>query len=375
MADVAALTGEPAFTEAIDRLWENVVGRRMYLTGGVGARHDRERFGEDYELPNLTAYNETCAAIGMVVWNHRLLLLHGDASYIDVMERVLYNGVLAGVSLEGDSFFYPNPLESDGEFRFNKGKAARQPWFGVACCPGNITRFLPSVPGYVYAVRGRDLFVNLFAQGEARVELEGNAVGVRQETRYPWEGKISVTLSPERPLEFALLVRIPGWARNLPVPGGLYRYREEKAEAPVIQVNGEGIEGKIKKGFVRLERTWSPGDVIDLHLPMPVRRVLALERVEADCGRTALERGPLVYCAEWPDNGGRALDLELPDGAPLSARWRGGLLGGIMVLEGEALRSSSEGEAVPFTAIPYYAWAHRGPGEMAVWLPRSAEER
>jgi DUF1680 family protein len=238
MADVAALTGDTSYIAAMDRLWENVVGKKMALTGGVGARHSRENFGDNYELPNLTSYNETCAAIGMVFWNHRMFLLHGDARYLDVMERVLYNGVIAGVSLEGDTFFYPNPLESDGKYRFNKGKAARQPWFGTACCPGNITRFLPAVPGYVYARTDDTLYVNLFMTSETELEVAGQTVGLRQETRYPWEGKIRITLEPPKAEMFTVCVRVPGWARNQPVPSDLYRYQSTDPEGVRLLING-----------------------------------------------------------------------------------------------------------------------------------------
>jgi DUF1680 family protein len=373
MADVAALTGDAAYVHAIDRLWENVVSRKMALTGGVGARHHRESFGADYELPNLTAYNETCASIGMVFWNHRLFLLHGDARYLDVMERVLYNGVIAGVSLEGDTFFYPNPLESDGEYLFNKGRAARQPWFGVACCPGNIARFLPAVPGYVYARSGDALYVNLYLTSEAEISIGGRRVRVRQETAYPWEGRVRVILNPEKAAEFTVNLRIPGWARGRPVPGDLYRYLDAASQAPRLTVNGEDNALETVKGFAALRRTWRSGDVIELDLPMPVRRVLSHESVEADRGRVALERGPIVYCAEWPDNPKGVLDLALPDAADLEPVFRRDLFRGLTVIRGEAVLADPAGDAaVPFLAIPYYAWAHRGEGEMAVWLKRKA---
>ncbi len=376
MADVAALTGDTSYIAAMDRLWNNVVGRKMALTGGVGARHERENFGDDYELPNLTAYNETCAAIGMVFWNHRMFLLHGDARYLDVMERVLYNGVISGVSLEGDTFFYPNPLESDGKYRFNKGKAARQPWFGTACCPGNIARFLPAVPGYVYARTENSIYVNLFVTSETELMVAGQEVGIRQETQYPWEGRITLSLEPEQTAEFTVWVRVPGWARGEPVPGDLYRYLDQGSANFRILVNGEAQEIELLKGFASLHRTWHKGDVIELDLPMPVRRVLSHEAVEDNRGRVALERGPLVYCAEWPDNEADVLSLALPDSSDLTTEFREDLLRGLTVITGEAYAQPAEtpesAKASPtrFTAIPYYAWAHRGIGEMAVWLKR-----
>jgi len=402
MADVAALTGDKSYFDAVRRLWENVVGKKMYLTGGIGARHDRERFGDDYELPNLTGYLETCASIGMAFWNHRMFLLTGEAAYLDVMERVMYNGVLSGVSLDGTLFFYPNPLESDGKYRFNKGRAERAPWFGVACCPGNVSRFLPSVPGYVYATKGEVLYVNMFVAGEAQVELEGTAVAVRQETRYPWDGAVAVMIEPKREGAFAVHIRIPGWAQDRPVPTYLYRYEGGGEEQITLRVNGEPVVLDMDKGFARVRRVWRKGDRIEIIFPMEARRVAAHPSVRDDEGFVAVERGPLVYCAEGPDNGGRALNIVLPDGAALRPETRPELLGGIVVLTGEALaadpsavsrvrdaepkdaaaddeedappasrRRLAPGAALephPLVLIPYYAWAHRGPAEMSVWL-------
>ena len=376
MADVAALTGDTSYIGAMDRLWENVVGRKMALTGGVGARHERENFGDDYELPNLTSYNETCAAIGMVFWNHRMFLLHGDARYLDVMERVLYNGVIAGISLEGDTFFYPNPLESDGKYRFNKGRAARQPWFGTACCPGNLARFLPAVPGYVYAKTGDSLYVNLFVTSETELEVAGQTVRVRQETRYPWEGRIRITLEPARAAEFSVCLRVPGWARGRPVPSDLYRYLDGDPGGVRLFINETEQDIEIVKGFAAVTRTWEKGDVLDLELPMPVRRVLSHETVEDNRGKVALERGPLVYCLEWPDNETSVLNLVLHDTADLEVEFRQDLLGGLTVISGGAAGTETADmldtpfAQTRFTAIPYYAWAHRGIGEMAVWQKR-----
>ena len=376
MADVAAVCGDTAYLAASERLWANVVGKKMYLTAGVGSRHDRERFGENYELPNATGYLETCASIGMALWNQRMFLLTGDARYVDVMERAMYNGILSGVSLDGRSFFYANPLESDGKFGFNQGQPGRAPFFGTACCPGNISRFLPSMPGYIYAVKGDGLYVNLFVQGEAEVEAAGRKFRVKQETRYPWDGAVRITIEPEKKTALSVLVRIPGWARGEAVPGGLYRFADSVDEKPTLKVNGKAVAVVLEKGFVRIRREWKKGDIIGLRLPMPVRRVVADEAVKDDAGKVALERGPLVYCAEWPDNGGRALNLVLPDGGPLAAEFRPDLLNGVAVITGEVL-AAAEGTAggttarkQSFLAIPYYAWAHRGHGEMAVWLPR-----
>lgn len=377
MADVGALAGDRGYVDAIGRIWENVVGRKLFLTGGIGARRGNEGFGNDYELPNRTAYAETCAAIANAMWNHRMFLLHGDAKYLDVLERVIYNGFLSGVSLGGDRFFYPNPLASDGRQEFNQGERGRSPWFDCSCCPTNVVRFLPSIAGYVYAQRERDLFVNLFVAGSTELDVDGRKVQVRQETRYPWDGKVVITLEPEKPEALAVHVRVPGWARGRPVPSDLYRYDDENEEAFTLAVNGEPMKVELVDGFAVVHRQWAKGDTVELRLPMPVRRVASHELVEANTGRVALERGPVVYCAEAVDNGGQVFNLVLPDDATLEGRWRRDLLGGVTVIEGQALalHPGEDGRSVvtqaqEFVAVPYYAWAHRGEGEMAVWLPR-----
>jgi DUF1680 family protein len=371
IADVAALTGDAAYLKTSDAIWGNLVAKKLYITGGIGATGRGEAFGGDYELPNMTAYNETCAAIGNDFWNLRLFLLHADAKYIDVMERTLYNGLLSGVSLDGKAFFYPNPLESAGQH-------ARRPWYGVACCPGNMTRFMASVPGYVYAKSGRTIYVNLFAAGTADVRLDdGPHVGLRQDTRYPWDGRVRLTVTPDRAAAFTIDVRIPGWARNEPVPSDLYRFLDRVADPVVVKVNGAPTPLTLDKGYVPIRRTWRPGDVIDLLLPMPTRRVVANDRVEADRNRVAIQRGPIVYAAEWPDSpGGHVRNLVLPDSGALAAEFRPGLLGGVTVVTGRAFGLAFDADAKlskteqPFTAIPYYAWANRGRGEMLVWIPR-----
>ena len=370
MADVAALTGEQGYADALERIWQDVVGRKLYLTGGIGATSSGEAFGLAFELPNMSAYNETCAAIGNDYWNHRLFLLHADAKYIDVMERTLYNGLLSGVSLDGKSFFYPNPLESAGQHQ-------RSPWFGVACCPGNMTRFLASVPGYVYAQQGDVLYVNLFVASTAEVKMDGGrTLRVVQETRYPWDGAVKITVTPEQSGRYALNVRIPGWARGEAVPSDLYRFADAAAPPVTIAVNGRAVPLVLEKGYARLERQWKPGDVVDLALPMPIRRVVAHPSVEADQGRVALQRGPIVFAAEWPDNpGGQVRNLLLADDAILTTEFRAGLLGGVQVVKGSAVALAYDDKGgvnrrkQEFLAIPYYAWANRGPGEMTVWIP------
>ena len=371
MADVAALGGYPEYVAAIDRLWQNVAGKKQYLTGGVGARGTSEAFGDAFELPNAEAYTETCAAIGNALWNYRLFLLHGEAKYMDVFERVLYNGLLSGVSLSGDRFFYQNPLESAGGYE-------RSPWFEVACCPPNMTRFLPSLPGYVYATREETIFVNLYIAGEGKIDLGGRPVTLAQRTRYPWDGAVKLIVSPALSGEFELALRIPGWAGNEAMPTGLYKFLDDSSEKPALKINGEAAVLDIRDGYARIRRGWKNGDTIELSLPMPVRRVVANEAVAADRERVALQRGPVVFAVEGPDNAGHVFDFFLPDGAALSAEFRPDLLNGVGVITGNAATESKNaaGKTVesgrPFLAIPYYAWANRGPGQMLVWLPRTA---
>ncbi len=371
MADIAALTGDKAYIKAIDRLWDNVVYKKLYLTGGVGAKSDGEAFGQNYELPNMSAYCETCAAIGNVYWNHRLFLLHADAKYIDVMERTLYNALISGVSLDGKKFFYPNPLESHGQHE-------RSPWFGCACCPGNITRFMASIPGYMYAVQDDSLFVNLYAESHADIQLDKQTVKIEQKTDYPWDGKMTLSVQPEKAGEFSIKLRIPGWAQNQPVPSDLYTFLNKNDEKFTLKVNNKVMQSEVKNGYVTIQRRWEKGDAIELNLPMPIRRVIAHKNVESDTGRVALQRGPMVYCAEWPDNpDGHVINLQLLDGTALHTKSRPELFDGVQVICGKSLayqygkdKKVIKSPEQEFTAIPYYAWAHRGKGEMAVWLAR-----
>lgn len=362
MADVAALTGDAAYLRALDRIWANVAGRKLYLTGGIGARHDKESFGADYELPNRTAYAETCASIGNVFWAHRLFLLHGDAAYIDVLERTLYNALLAGISLTGDRFFYPNPLESDGVFPFNQGSPARKPWFDCACCPGNLIRFLSSLPGYVYATAGASIYINLYIASSADLETAGVRIRVVQETRHPWDERVRIAIGPEREVDLTLRLRVPGWVSGRPVPSDLYRYEGESDARGRCRLNGRDVDAATEKGYIRIERRWKPGDEVILDLPMPIRRVRAHEEVEDDRGKVALERGPLVYCVEGADNPGVGLfGLTLPADAKLAASFREDLLGGFVAIT--ATKPA-------FTAIPYALWGNRGADPMSVWLRR-----
>jgi uncharacterized protein len=369
LVDVATLDDDPLYREAVQRIWEDVVARKLYLTGAIGARHQGEAFGEAFELPNATAYGETCASIANVYWNQRLFLQSGDAKYVDVLERSLYNAAIAGVSLAGDAFFYPNPLESDGRYAFNQGALTRKPWFDCSCCPTNVARFIPSVPDYIYAVQKDVLFVNLFVASEASFNVAGAKVAVAQRTEYPWKGRVEITIIPDRERELEIRARIPGWARGEPAPGGLYRYADAAEERWVLRVNGKPAAAQVANGYAALRRRWREGDVVSLDLPLGVRRVLADDRVADDRGKVALERGPLVYCAEGIDNQGTALDIVVPDGGRFSPEPRPDLLGGVTVLRGTAANAAGAPKHV--TLIPYYAWSNRGPGEMAVWLKRA----
>jgi DUF1680 family protein len=372
MADVAALTGDKGYVHAIDAIWENAVGKKLYITGGIGAVGGGEAFGPDYFLPNMSAYCETCAAVANDYWNQRLFLLHGDAKYVDVMERTLYNGLLSGVSLDGKRFFYPNPLESNRQH-------SRSPWFGVACCPGNITRFMASVPGYLYAQKGDALYVNLFAANKAEIKMDnGRTVKINEETRYPWDGLVKMTIQPDASAQFTIDVRIPGWARDQAVPGDLYKFIDHPNQPVSLKVNGQEVTIQLEKGYASLARKWNAGDTIELNLPMPVRRVAANESVKADRGRVALQRGPIVYCLESPDNPeGHVRSLMLPDEAKMTAAFEPSLLNGVEVIRGNALLVSRDDNdqlaktSQSFQAIPYYAWANRGRSEMMVWIPDS----
>lgn len=369
MADVAALTGDSGYIRAIDRIWDNIVSKKYYITGGIGATSQGEAFGKNYELPNMSAYCETCASIGNVYLNYRLFLLHGESKYYDVLERTLYNGLIAGVSLDGGSFFYPNPLESMGQHQ-------RQPWFGCACCPSNVSRFIPSLPGYVYAVKDNQVYVNLYLSNKATLKIGRKSVTLSQETRYPWNGDIVLTVDKNSAGRFAMKLRIPGWVRNQVVPSDLYTYTDGKRLSYQVKVNGELQEAELgADGYFTVTRQWKKGDKVELHFDMEPRVVKANARVEADRGRVAVERGPLVYCAEWPDNDFDVLSVLLNRQPSFTVTEKPDLLYGLNQIQtpAQTLKYDAEGrlsvQDVTLTLIPYYAWAHRGSGRMAVWLP------
>ncbi|MBN2519079.1 MAG: glycoside hydrolase family 127 protein [Bacteroidales bacterium] len=366
MTDIAALFDDAEYKNAIDKIWENVVSKKMYITGGIGARHQGESFGENYELPNLTAYNETCAAIANVYWNYRMFLLYGDAKYMDVLERSLYNGVISGVSLDGIKFFYPNPLECDMEYPFNSGGTlSRQPWFDCSCCPTNLCRFMPSVPGYIYAQTNEKLYINLFVQSSTEVEINNILVTISQETNYPWEGTVKIILSPEKETKFSLNLRIPGWAVNKPLPGNLYTYAGVNKKEPVIMINDEVVNIKQENGYVVLTRKWKTGDIIEYILPMETRKVITNENVEADRGLVAFERGPIVFCVEEIDNPDID-ELKVTENMQFAANFHPDLLNGIEVITVKNQENNQK-----FTAIPYYVWNNRGANKMKVWLPKN----
>ena len=357
VADVAALTGDKAYFEALERIWENMSSKKLFITGGIGSRPQGEGFGPDYELNNHTAYCETCAAIANVYWNYRMFLATGESKYIDVCERALYNNVLSGVSLSGDKFFYDNPLESDGEHE-------RQKWFGCACCPGNITRFVASVPGYIYAQQGKDIFVNLYVQGKAKI---GN-VELEQTTDYPWDGKIRVKVTKGSG-KFAIKLRIPSWLKTSPTNNDLYQY-QDKAKTYSVSVNGQALYPE-NRDYIEISRSWKKGDTIELDFPMDVRRIVANDNAEDDRGKVAFERGPIVFCLEGADQADhKVFNKYILDSAPVSAHFEQDLLNGVMVLEGSAKELQQDGEVkdVKFRAIPYSTWNNRGGEQMEVWI-------
>lgn len=367
MADVAALTGDKGYIDAIDDIWDNIITKKYYITGGVGATASGEAFGANYELPNMSAYCETCAAIAQVYLNYRLFLLHGESKYYDALERTLYNGVISGISIDGGKFFYPNPLQSMGQHQ-------RQPWFGCACCPSNAARFIPSVPQYVYAVKDNNLYVNLFMGNTAKVKVGGKSIEIQQNTNYPWDGDITMTMQKASG-KFALNIRIPGWVRGEVVPSDLYTYTDGKRLGYTVKVNNQNVTSELKDGYFVINRTWKKGDKVAVHFDMEPRTVKANGKVAADKGRVSIERGPLVYCAEWPDNTCDVLNVLLNQEPKFTQDNKTVEGTNVMTLttDAQTLNFDNNGRLQTkderLVLIPYYAWAHRGNGNMAVWLP------
>jgi DUF1680 family protein len=359
MTDIAMRLERPGYRRAVESLYRDVVGKRLYVTGGIGARSGTESFGDDYELPSRTAYTETCAAIGLEQWAARMFRMTGEAKYLDLAELVLYNGALSGVSASGDRFFYQNPLASDG-------KVARSAYFDVACCPANLARTLAQLPGLLYATSEATMYVALYGSSEARLTVGGVPIRLTQRTMYPWDGNIELRVEPDKTTTATLALRLPGWTRGQPVDSDLYRMVDTDLPSPTAVVNGQMVRVTRDRGFARITREWRSGDVVHVYLPMPVQRVVAHPAVADARDRIALQRGPLVYAFEGIDNGPGLDTLRIPADVEIAATVRNDLLGGLQVLTGTGLDSQSQPR--PFTAIPYFAWANRTPGEMRVWV-------
>ena len=372
MADIAAIENDTAYLRAITRIWEDIVYGKIYLTGGIGATGGNEGFADPFVLPNMSAYCETCASIGDIFFNHRLFLLHGDAKYMDVLEKTLYNSMLSGVSLSADRFFYPNPLES-------KGQHQRSAWFGCACCPSNIARFVPAIPGYIYAATDNEIYVNLYISNEASITLEKTRVILSQKADFPWNGKVELSVNPDKSLKFGLKLRIPGWARNEAMPGGLYKFEDQNNDTVSILINGKPAIISWKDGYAVIKRKWNTGDKVELDIPMPVRKIIADERIADDRDKMAIQRGPMIYCAEWPDNNsGNILNLMVQRDAHFTTEYLPSLLNGTQVLRTSGFQTKRTLDGLvdtlkkePVTMIPYALWNNRGPGQMEVWLPTS----
>ncbi|PZR33571.1 MAG: glycoside hydrolase family 127 protein [Azospira oryzae] len=373
-ADVAALTGDEGYMTAMNTVWEDVVHRNMYITGGIGSSGNNEGFSIDYDLPNEQAYCETCASVGMVFWNQRMNFLSGDSKFIDVLEKSLYNGARDGLSLSGDRFFYGNPLAS-------KGQHYRREWFGTACCPANIARLVASLGDYVYGASADGLWVNLFVGSTTSVKIGKINVPVSLETNYPWEGKVKITLQPSSKVRMKLHVRIPGWSQGEAVPGGLYEFENKKSDGFTLTVNGKAAVYTTAQGYAIIDREWKKGDQVELNLPMEVKKVIARSELKQDDDRIALQRGPLIYCVEGADNNGQAWNLFVPDHARFTTSFQKDLLEGVTTIQFQSptVQVAKDGQSVTteektITAIPYYAWCNRGKNAMQIWLPRKIKE-
>lgn len=373
-ADVAATTRDVGYMNAMKTVWEDVVYRNMYITGGIGSSGRNEGFSTDYDLPNESAYCETCASVGMVFWNQRMNLLTGEAKYVDVLERSLYNGALDGLSLTGDRFFYGNPLASNGN-------NSRSEWFGTACCPSNIARLVASLGDYIYGKDEAGIWVNLYVGSTTSLKLGKTTVPVQMETNYPWDGNVKITMNPDKRTPYALRMRIPGWVSNVAVPGDLYRFAEGNKATFTIQVNGKPAQYREENGYAVIDRTWQKGDVVDLNLPMEVKRVLAKQDIKVNNDRVALQRGPLVYCVEGVDNNGQAWNMLVPESTTFTTQPHQVSTESVIAIRADVpvVGPSADGSRVitetkAITAIPYYTWANRGKSSMQVWLPMKAKQ-
>jgi DUF1680 family protein len=372
-ADVAAVTHDEGYMTAMHAIWEDVVHRNMYITGGIGAQGSNEGFGKDYDLPNETAYCETCASVGMVFWNQRMNMLTGESKYIDVLERSLYNAALDGVSLSGDRFFYGNPLASSGQH-------SRREWYGTACCPSNIARLISSLGNYVYSYSDNAVWVNLYIGSEVRVPFKKQALGLSMQTGYPWKGNTTLAVTEAGKDAVQLKLRIPGWLSQ-PVPGDLYQFTDGLAPQKMeISLNGKPVTYKEENGYAVIERKWKKGDIIEINTPLEVRRIGSHANLLQNKDRVALQYGPMVYCVEAADNNNSAMNFVVPADAQFKVQYEAGKLGGVNTIEFDAnvVEPSADGKQVvtvrkPIKAVPYFSWNNRGQGEMQVWLPTSVK--
>jgi len=360
MADIAAITGDAKYIDVVKTIWEDIAHRKTYVTGGIGTQRGNEGFDKPYVLPNHKAYCETCASVAYIFMNHRLFSLTGESKYYDMLEKTLYNALLSGVALTGDHFFYPNPLESHGDH-------ARSEWFGCACCPSNVSRFIPSIPGYVYSQTDEDIYVNLFIDNKVDIELDGHNVEIIQKTNYPLDGQVSITINPEKSRNIKLRIRQPGWTRNEAIPGNLYSYQQNSQSKTILKINGEITDLEDVDGYLVIDKKWKKGDQISLSLPMDIRKIRADHLIEADRGKIALQRGPMIYCFEWPESpDGQVLNLKIDKNADIKTAYMPDLLSGAQILQTQMYNGS---EVQNINLIPYHLWNNRGSGEMMVWIP------
>lgn len=372
-ADVAAVTNDTGYVKAMHTIWEDVVYRNMYITGGIGAQGKNEGFGVDYDLPNESAYCETCASVGMIFWNQRMHMLTGDSKFIDVLERSLYNAALDGLSLSGDRFFYGNPLAS-------KGTHERREWFGTACCPSNIARLVASLGNYIYSYDANSVWVNLFIGSDINIPMQKQSIGISMQTGYPWKGEttLSITNAPKK--QIRLMLRIPGWLKE-PVPGNLYTYTNSATANFQLSVNGKPVAYKEENGYAVIIRAWKKGDIITINTPMEVRTINSRAELKQNNKRIALQYGPMVYCIEGPDNNGKAWNFIVPEQPRFTVKYEPELLGGVntIMVDAKIIQAAENGKTIssvvkPVKAIPYFSWNNRGAGEMQVWLPTEIKE-
>jgi DUF1680 family protein len=365
LADLSRVTGDGRYLEVSEKIWKDVVRGKIYITGGIGSKEYGEAFGEAFDLPNMTAYTETCASVANVFWNHRLYSATGEARYLDVLERTLYNGLISGIGSDGCTFYYPNPLESDGRFE-------RAGWFECSCCPGNIARFMPQIKQYVWSETANGINLNLFIGSTAHLKTPGGDTEMKIETGYPWTGDVKVTVSPAADdCRFRLGVRVPAWLGGEPFDGDLYRYVTPAKDRISIRVNGKKIKVPVKEGFAQIERNWNKGDEVEISLPMEPRFIQARREVHADSGRVAVGVGPVVYCLEETDNG-PVREVTVDTSVKPVFEFEKNLLGGTGTLRFHVTEPAGDVKLVK--AVPYYSWANRGRGEMTVWIKKTTDK-